>query len=85
MPKRKKDAQMFVHGQAFSKEGDDVYITQSERWRVDGGTKDDHAKTVEVTAKFHERIEKEQPRDVREAGEILRDVLKRTGQQNEHR
>lgn len=85
MPKRKKDSQAFVHGQAFSKEGEHVYITQGGRWRVDGGTKDDHEKTVEVTAKFHERIEKEQPRDVHEAGEILKDVLKRAGQQHEHR
>lgn len=81
MPKRKKDGQVFVHGQAFSKEGKDVYITQGERWRVDGGTKEDHAQTVEVTAKFHERVEKEQPRDVHEAGEILRDVMKKAGQQ----
>jgi hypothetical protein len=81
MPKRKKDAKMFVHGQVFSDAGEHVHITQGERWRVDGGTKDDHEKTVEVTAKFHERLEKEQPRDCSEAGEILKDVLKRTGQQ----
>ena len=71
---------MFVHGQSFSGEGKDVYITHGTRWRVDGGTKDDHAKAVEVTAKFHERLEKEQPRDCREAGEILTYVLKKAGQ-----
>ena len=78
--RKKDDAHAYVHGQAFSKEGKDVYITRGERWRVDGGTKDDHAKTVEVTAKLHERIEKEQPKNSHEAGEILRDVLKKTGQ-----
>jgi hypothetical protein len=77
--KKKSKRDYYCHGQAFSKSGEDVYITTGEKFRVDGGTKEDHKRMVELTARTTESLNKEQPKSPQEAMEILRDVSKKVG------
>lgn len=69
----------FFHGQAFSQEGEDKHITIGEGWRVDGGNKKDHDQVVEVTEAASKQFEEHRPETIKEAAEILGDVIKKVG------
>lgn len=69
----------FFRGIVFSGNGEDKYITVGENFRVDGGTKEHHKHTVEVTQEFSEQMHKHKPENRTEAAEILKDVIKKVG------
>jgi len=69
----------FFHGQAFSQEGGHKHITVGDGWRVDGGNKEDHDHVVELTEEASKKFEENKPKDIKEAAEIMSDVVKKVG------